>query len=85
MALFQSSVCGQKISKFFVLQGRIHGRIRGCKWNLLKVREERYKGKHGEAQVEARSQEHVSALWVLLKPMITYGKGRTRLFSFNSQ
>jgi hypothetical protein len=32
-----------------------------------------------EIQLEARKQrEHASLLWVLLKSMITYGKGRTR-------
>jgi hypothetical protein len=60
------------------LCGRIHGRTHGCKWNLLKVREEKYKGKHGGAQVEVRRLEHVSALRVLLKTMITSGKGRTK-------
>jgi hypothetical protein len=39
--------------------GRIHGRIHGCKGSLLKVKEGKYKGKHGEAQVEAGSQESV--------------------------
>jgi hypothetical protein len=47
MALVQ--VCDQKTSKFFVPRGRICGRTCGCKWNLLEVREEKYKGKHGGA------------------------------------
>jgi hypothetical protein len=38
--------CDQKTSKFFVLCGRIQGWTRGYKWNLLKFREEKYKGKH---------------------------------------
>jgi hypothetical protein len=29
--------------------GRIHGRTQGCKWSLLKVREEKYKMEHGGA------------------------------------
>jgi hypothetical protein len=49
----------------------------------VKVREEKYKGKHG-APVEARSRECVSAFQMLLKPMITYGKGRRR-FPGNNQ
>jgi hypothetical protein len=51
----------------------------------LKVKEEKYKGKHGGTQVEAESQESVSTLQVLLKPMITYGKGRTRGLPSNNQ
>jgi hypothetical protein len=54
--------------------GRIHGRTRGYTWSLLKVREGRYIGEHCKAQVEVRSQESVSALQVLLKPTIIYGK-----------
>jgi hypothetical protein len=57
---------------------RVHGRTPGYKWSLLKIREGKYKGKHGEAQVEARSKKHASALQVLLKPTITYWEGRTR-------
>jgi hypothetical protein len=46
---------------------------------VLMVRKGKYKREHGEAQVEPGSRERVrSALQVLLKPMITYGKGRTR-------
>jgi hypothetical protein len=45
----------------------------GVKGSLLKVREEKYKGKHGGAQVEC-----VSALQVCLKPIITCRKERTR-------
>jgi hypothetical protein len=54
------------------------------KWSLLKVGERKHKGKHGEAQVEAGSQDSVSALQVLLTPTITYGKGRTRRFPSNN-
>jgi hypothetical protein len=57
------SVCDQKTSKFFVLHGRIHGRTYGCKRSVLKVREAKHKGKHGEAQVEAGSQESVFLLF----------------------
>jgi hypothetical protein len=32
-----------------------------------------------------KSRDHVSALQVLLKPKITYGKGRTRRFPSNNQ
>jgi hypothetical protein len=49
------AVCDQKTSKFFVPHGRIHDRIHGCKLSLLKVREGKYKGKCGGAQVEAGS------------------------------
>jgi hypothetical protein len=60
-------------------EGRIQDRTRGCKWSLLKVRDGKYKGKHSETQVEAR-RERVSAFQVLLKPKLTYGKGRARRF-----
>jgi hypothetical protein len=33
--------------------GRIRARTRGCKWNLLKFGGQKYKGKHGGAQLEA--------------------------------
>jgi hypothetical protein len=49
------SVCDQKTSKFFVPWGRIQGRTRGCKWNLLNIRKGKHKGKHGWAQVETGS------------------------------
>jgi hypothetical protein len=52
--------------------------------SLLKVRKEKYKGKHCGAQVKPQT-ECVSALQVLLKPTITYGKGKTRWFSFNNE
>jgi hypothetical protein len=58
----------------YIPLGRIHGRSHGYKWSLLKVREEKHKGKHGSWKPRAS----VSALQVLLKPTITYGKGRTR-------
>jgi hypothetical protein len=60
--------------KFFVLCGRIHGRTCGCKGSLLKVREGKYKGEHGGAQV----REHASLVHVLLELTLIYGKGRTR-------
>jgi hypothetical protein len=43
--------------------GRIHDRTHGYKWSSLKVREEKYKRKHGEAQVEARSQDSMFLLF----------------------
>jgi hypothetical protein len=48
---------------------RIHGKTHECKGSLLKVREQKYKGKYGGAQVEAASQEQVSPFQVLLKPI----------------
>jgi hypothetical protein len=80
-----SGVCDQKTSKFFVLCGRIHGRTHGYKWSLLKIREGKYKGEHGGAQVESGGREHASPFQVLLKPMLTHGKGRTRWFPSNNQ
>jgi hypothetical protein len=65
--------------------GRIHYRTHGYKGSLLKVREEKNKGNHNGTKVEAGNWECVSALQVLLKPMITYGKGRTRWFPSNNQ
>jgi hypothetical protein len=51
------SICDQKIFKFFVLSGRIHGRTHGCKGSLLKVREGKCKGELGGVQVESRGRE----------------------------
>jgi hypothetical protein len=56
-------VCDQKSTNFFVLCGRIHGRTHGYKWSLLKVREEKYKGKHGWPQVEIGSLESMFLLF----------------------
>jgi hypothetical protein len=47
------------------------------KFITMKVKEEKYKGKHGGSQVKARSQESISALQVLSKPTITCGKDKT--------
>jgi hypothetical protein len=47
--------------------GRIHGRTCGCKESLLKVRKRKYKGKNGEAQVEARSQDSMFLLFRCFK------------------
>jgi hypothetical protein len=33
------AVCDHKLSKFFVLHGRVHGKTHGYKWSLLKIRE----------------------------------------------
>jgi hypothetical protein len=51
MVLVQSVI--RRLANSLYPPGRIHGRTRGCKGNLLKVREEEYKGKHGGAQMEA--------------------------------
>jgi hypothetical protein len=62
------------IKSYFCLQFFLGG----YKWSLLKVREGKYKGKHGEALAETGSRDSFSVLQVLLKPMMTYGKGRRR-------
>jgi hypothetical protein len=41
-----SGVCDQETSKVLGTHGRIHG----CKWNLLKVREEKYMWKPGSRE-----------------------------------
>jgi hypothetical protein len=46
--ILQNSLC---------LHERIHHRTHEYKWGLLKVREEKYKGKHAGAQVESGGQE----------------------------
>jgi hypothetical protein len=38
---------------------RIHGRTRGCKWSLLKVRDGKYKREHAGTQVESGGRESV--------------------------
>jgi hypothetical protein len=72
---FNSWLAHQKISTVLVQSvirrlpnlcfqwGGIHGRTNGHKWSLLKVREEKYKGKHDGTQVEDRSQERVFVLF----------------------
>jgi hypothetical protein len=50
---------------------------------FIKVREGKYKGEHGEAQVESRGEESVFLLF--RKPMISYWTGRTRRFPSNNQ
>jgi hypothetical protein len=52
---------------------RIHGRT--CKGSFLKVREAWW----GPDESQQLRQD-ISALHVLLKPMITFGKGRRRRF-----
>jgi hypothetical protein len=66
--------------------GGIHGRTHRCTLSLLKVREGKYKGED-DASVGGiwRPKEYASALQVLLKPPITYGKRRTRRFPSNNQ
>jgi hypothetical protein len=57
-------------SQSFALKQKNPSRTRGYNWSLLKVR---------EIQMEARKQrKHVFLLQVLLKFMLTYGKGETR-------
>jgi hypothetical protein len=53
MALVQSVIMRLPILR--IPPERIHSRTHGCKGSLLKVREDKYKEKHGEAQVEAGS------------------------------
>jgi hypothetical protein len=42
-----TAVCDQKISKFFVPCGRIHGRTHGYKGSLLNIKKGKYKREHG--------------------------------------
>jgi hypothetical protein len=48
-ALVQSVI--RRLPNSLCPAGRIHRRTRGHKWSLLKVREGKYKGEHGEVQV----------------------------------
>jgi hypothetical protein len=77
MALVQSVI--RRFEDFQILcvpRGRIHGRTHGYEWSLLKVREEeKYKGDMVGPGGSWKPREHVSVLQVLLKPMITHGKG----------
>jgi hypothetical protein len=66
-----------------VPQGRIHGKTRGCKWSLLKFREGNYKREHGGCRWNLEA-ERASLLQVLLKLMLTYGKGGARWFPSNN-
>jgi hypothetical protein len=75
----------QSVIRRLVWLGRIHGRTSGYKWSLLKVREGKYKGKHDGQCGSRKLRERVFGLQVLLKPMITYGKGRARRFPANNQ
>jgi hypothetical protein len=50
---------------------------RESKWSLLKVRGGNYKRESGGTQVESGGREN-EVLQVLLNPMLTYGKVRTR-------
>jgi hypothetical protein len=56
-----------------------------CKGGLLKVRKEIQRGAWWGPGGGQKPRDHVCALQVPLKPTITYGKGRTRWFSSNSQ
>jgi hypothetical protein len=44
---FVCSLWSEDFQILCVPQGRMHGRTRGCKWSLLKVREGKYKRGHG--------------------------------------
>jgi hypothetical protein len=72
------SFCDQNTSKLFVLCGRIYGRTHECTGGLLKVRERKYKGDHGGAQVEFGGRESMLFFLILLKLILIYGKGGTR-------
>jgi hypothetical protein len=75
-----SGILESVTSKFFVPLGRIHDRTSGCKWSLLRVREGKYKMEHGGPSGIWRPRE-----WVLLKLMLTCGKGGTKWFPSNNQ
>jgi hypothetical protein len=79
------SVCDQRTSKFFVPCGRIYGSTRGYKWNLLKVREGKYKGKHGETQEDAGRQMCVFLLSGALKTYDNLWEGENRRFPSNNE
>jgi hypothetical protein len=64
----------QKTLVLAVQLGRIQAEC-GCEWDLLKARKGKYKGTVDTGGVR---RERVSALQVLLKPTITYGKRRRR-------
>jgi hypothetical protein len=55
---------------------RIHGRTCGYKGSLLEIQEEEWWGPGGSW----KPRDHISILQMLLKPMIAYGKGKTRRF-----
>jgi hypothetical protein len=57
MALVQSVI--RRLPNPFYPTRKNHGRTHGCKGSLLKGREEKYRGKHVGAQVEAESQGRV--------------------------
>jgi hypothetical protein len=78
------TVCDQKNSKFFVSHQEELMPDTWCKGILLKVRDEKYQGKHGSPGRVCWLRDHVSAFQVLLKPT-TYGKKWTRWFTFNNQ
>jgi hypothetical protein len=67
MLVTQWSLLSEDFQILCAPPGRIHGKTRGYKWSLLKVREEKYKREHGEAQVESGVGEHASLLQMLLK------------------
>jgi hypothetical protein len=71
---WQGGACNQKTSKFFVscMEESV------ARHSVYKSREGRNKGEHYGVQVESGGREHASILQVLLKPSLTYGKGRSR-------
>jgi hypothetical protein len=71
------NITAQKTSKFLSPTGRIHDRICGCKCSLLKVREQKYRGSMAGAGGICRQRES-ALLQVLLKLVLTYGKGGAR-------
>jgi hypothetical protein len=70
-------ISGQKIYKFFLFHREESMDSYGCKWSLLKVREGNYKGGMMGPGGICRQRGHLSLLQVLLKLMLTSGKGRT--------
>jgi hypothetical protein len=83
MALVQSVI--RRLPNSLYPVGRIHYRTHGHRWSLLKVRKEKYRQAWWGPCRSGKLRELVSALHVLLKPMITYGEGRRRRFPSNNQ
>jgi hypothetical protein len=73
--LMQSVI--RSLPKSLCLAGGIHGRTRGCKGSLLKVKEEKYKREHGGHRWGLLT-ERASLLRVLLKFTLIHGKRGTR-------
>jgi hypothetical protein len=72
----QCSLSDQRFPILCVPHRSIQGRTHGYKWSLLKVRRGITKGRGGTRwKLEADS---LSLFQVLLRLMVTYGKGRTK-------